>query len=118
MSSAVVRICSSIVARSRLERHFKALSKKSRPADDAGRLSGAKLSFEGDEDVGDVGFEGVSVKPERGRLVWLAMVGEWEKGFRKRRSRSRNFAGVVALVIGPCGVVSGKGIFDLSRDNC
>jgi hypothetical protein len=124
MSPTVVKTCSSTVARSRWERNFKALSKKSRlrataavahcwtgrtvcPTGDGGQTAGFKLRLDDDSDdrategVGDVGFEGIglAIECEEGS-VWLVIAGEeWEKGLRRRCSRSRHFAGVVAPVI-------------------
>lgn len=126
MSSTVVKICSSTVARSRWERSFNALSKKSRlrataavehcwtgrtvcPTGDGGRTAGFKLRLDDNDDraaegVDDVGFEGIGLaiecEPEEEGSVWLAIAGEeWEKVLRTRCSRSRHFAGVAAPVI-------------------
>src|SRR5271155_1613585 len=98
MSSAVVKIYSSTVARSRWERRSKALFKKSWlrvtaavghcwmgrtvcPAGDAGRPPGSKLRLDDGSDdcategVGDVGFEGtglaVECEPEGEGSAWL-----------------------------------------------
>jgi hypothetical protein len=126
-SPTVVKTCSSTVARSRWERSFKALSKKSWPraiaavghcwtgrtvclAGDGGWTAGFKLRLDDDSDdreiegVDDVGFEGIGLaiecKLEEEGSVWLVTAGEeWEKGLRRRCSRSRHFAGVAAPVI-------------------
>ena len=123
MSSTVVKICSSIVARSRGERSFKTLFKKSRLrataavghcwtgctvclTGDAGRTPGYKLRLDDDNDdcategVDDVGFEGIglAIESEEGS-VWLVIAGEeWEKGLRRRCSRSRHFAAPVIVI--------------------
>src|SRR5271170_5197318 len=108
MSSTVVKICSSIVARSRGERSFKTLFKKSRLrataavvhcwtgctvclTGDGGRTPGFKLRLDDDNDdrategVDNVGFEGIGLaiecEPEEEGSVWLVTAGEeWEKG--------------------------------------
>jgi hypothetical protein len=121
MSPTVVKTCSSTVARSRWERSFKALSKKSWPraiaavghcclAGDGGWTAGFKPRLDDDSDgrategVDDVGFEWIGLaiecKPEEEGSVWLVIAGEeWEEGLRRRCSRSRHFAGVAAPVI-------------------
>ena len=108
-----------MVTRSRGGRSSNALFNKARPrataavghccpASDAGRPPGSELRLTHDDDnratesVDDVGFEwiGLETEAECEESVWLAMVGdEWERRLRKRRSRSRLFAGAAAPLI-------------------
>jgi hypothetical protein len=80
------------------------------PTGDGGRTSGFKLRLDNGNDdratecVDDVGFEGIGsaieCELEEEGFVWLVTAGEeWEKGLRRRCSRSRHFAGGAAPVI-------------------
>jgi hypothetical protein len=109
MPSVVVKVCFSIVARSRWGRSSNTLSEKSRlratvsPVSDAGGPPRSGLGFKADDGdratkgVGDVGSDRIGL--EEPGSVSLATVGDlFFHSSCKRRSRPRTIAGALALV--------------------